>query len=152
MTNRRALAAAAGLALSLALVQGCAVQRTKAPQIDPKTAYALNLETQVKQANEDYLTFFTDAGTAVHQGRLTRDDVAKFNVVGAKLKVAIEEANRLTKVYATNYDTGTAQQVGLLLAQIAADFSDLLTAKTQAEAAKAQADLAAGHASHGGVK
>jgi hypothetical protein len=114
--------AVTAIILSLSL-SSCAIQRTKAPQIDARTTFAVNLETQVKQANDDYITFFKDVGTAHRNGGLTDGDVAALNTIGTHLKTTLEEADRLTKTYSANYDTGTASQIGGLLAQIATDFT-----------------------------
>lgn len=119
------------LAAPLLLSNGCAVQRSKAPQIDAKTAYALNLESQVTQANKDYIGFFTDVGKANRTGQLTPGDVAFLNKTGAHVKTALEEADRLTKAYASSYDQGVAGQVGMLLAQVAADLVTLNTSIAQ---------------------
>lgn len=119
------------LLLCLLVSNGCAVQRSKAPQIDAKTAYALNLESQVTQADKDYIQFFTDVGNANRAGQLTPGDVASLNKVGSHLKIALDEANRLTKAYASSYDQGTAGQVGTLLAQVAADLVTLSTSLAQ---------------------
>lgn len=114
------------LILVLALLtSSCAVQRSKAPQIDAKTAYALNLETQVTQANKDYTTFFTDVGNARRNRQLTDGDVTALNGVGHHLKGLLEEADRLTRAYAQSYDAGVAATIGSLLAQVAADLATL---------------------------
>jgi len=118
--------------ISLLLISGCAIQRTKAPQIDAKTTFAVNLETQVSQANKDYTTFFTDVGTAHRNGGLTDSDVAQLNIVGHRLKTIIDEADRLTRVYATNYDQNIAAQIGGLLSQISADFTTLFAQRATA--------------------
>ena len=115
-------------------LQGCAVQRSKAPQIDAKTAFALNLESQVTQANKDYTTFFTDVGNSQRAGLLTASDVAELNKIGHHLKSTIEEADRLTKVYATSYDQGAASTIGNLLSQIASDLVTLATTQAQMKA------------------
>lgn len=119
------------LLLCLLVSNGCAVQRSKAPQIDAKTAYALNLESQVTQANKDYIGFFTDVGNANRARQLTPGDVAFLNKTGARVKTALEEADRLTKAYASSYDQGVAGQVGTLLAQVAADLVTLNTSIAQ---------------------
>jgi hypothetical protein len=116
----------------LLLLTSCAVQRSKAPQIDSKTAYALNLETQVKQVNKDYVTFFTDLG----KSQVSPADIKKMNYVGGHLKYLIEEADRLTKTYAQNYDSAVASQIGLLLAQAANDFSNLYVMRSVATGGK----------------
>src|SRR5260221_7041663 len=108
---------------------GCAVQRTKAPQIDAKTAYALNLESQVTQGNKDYTTLFTDIGNAHRAGQLTDADVVSLNVIGNHLRSVLTEADRLTKVYATNYDQAVASQIGGLLSQIAPGIAQITTQK-----------------------
>lgn len=108
------------MVLSVVLA-GCAVQRSKAPQIDQKTAYALNLESQVTQINKDYTTFFSDLG----RSNVDAASIKRMNFVGTHLKGVIEEADRLTKTYAQNYDAAVASQIGLLLAQAAADLSNL---------------------------
>ena len=120
------------LFLALCLT-GCAVQRTQAPQINAQTAFALNLENQVTQANTDYKTIFTDIGKAHRAGTLTDSDVASLNVVGAHLQGIIQEANRLTKTYSANYDAGVASQIGGLLAQIAADIAQITAQSAQAK-------------------
>jgi hypothetical protein len=122
------------LLVLLLAFQGCAVQRSKAPQIDAKAAFALNLESQVTQANKDYTTFFTDVGNSQRAGLLTSDNVATLNIIGHKLKSTIEEADRLTKAYAASYDSGVAATIGSLLSQIAADLVVLATTQAQMKA------------------
>jgi hypothetical protein len=112
---------------------GCAVQRTQAPQINAQTAFALNLESQVTQANADYKTLFTDIGNAHRAGTLTDADVASLNVIGSHLQTLIQEANGLTKTYSANYDAGVASQIGGLLAQIAADIAQITAQNAQAK-------------------
>jgi len=127
----------AGL-LAVVLLAGCAVQRTKAPQIDAKTAFALNLETQVTQGNKDYTMLFADIGEAHRQGKLTDGDVSALNVIGMQLRSALTEADRLTKVYATNYDNRIAEQIGGLLAQVASDIAQITNQKAAALAGSHQ--------------
>jgi len=114
----------------LLLSNGCAVQRSKAPQIDAKTTYALNLESQVTQYNKDYMQFFQDVGIAQRAGQLTAANVTALNTIGSRTKVALEEADRLTKAYATSYDAGTAATIGSLLAQISSDLTLLVTTRS----------------------
>jgi hypothetical protein len=115
---------------------GCAVQRAKAPQIDAKTTYALNLESQVDQANSDYNTIFKDVGNAQRNGQLTQADVNNLNTIGHHLQGILQEADRLSKVYAQNFDASIAAQIGGLLSQIASDFAQLNTQKATAMAKK----------------
>jgi len=106
------------------------VQSSKAPQIDAKTTYALNLESQVTQYNKDYMQFFQDVGIAQRSGQLTTANVTALNTIGSRTKVALEEADRLTKAYATSYDAGTAATIGSLLAQISSDLTLLVTTRS----------------------
>lgn len=115
------------LAILLVTLNGCAVQSSKAPQIEPKVAYALNLESEVTQLDKDYTTFFQDVGTAHKSGQISDKALADLNVVGNHLKTVLDEANRLTKVYATNYDSTLASQIGALISQATIDLSNLYT-------------------------
>jgi len=121
------------LLCSALLWLGCAVQHSKAPQIDAKTTYALNLESQVSTANKDYTTLFTDIGNAHRAGQLTDGDVASLNAIGNHLRGLLTEADRLTKVYATNYDANVAAQIGALLAQISVDITQITSQKAGAK-------------------
>lgn len=123
------------IVLVAVVLMGCAVQSKKAPQIDPKTAYALNLEAQVTQANKDYQMLFTDIGNAQRTGTLTAAQVASLNNIGHHLQGLLGEADRLTKVYALNYDAGIASQIGGLLAQIASDLASI-TSQTPTQGVK----------------
>ena len=127
MVRRRVVA----LVLLCMLLNSCAVQHAKAPQIDAKTTYPLNLESQVTQANKDYLQFFTDAGNSQRAGVLTSSDLVALNRIGSRLKPLLEEADRLTKAYASSYDAGTAATIGSLLSQIAGDLTLLVTTSSQ---------------------
>jgi hypothetical protein len=120
----------------LFLLTGCAVQHSQAPQIDAKTTYAINLESQVTQVNKDYASFFTDVGNAQRAGQLSASDVARMNVIGSHLKGIIEEADRLTKTYGQNYDASVAAQIGSLLAQAALDLSNLSVLRAAATGGK----------------
>jgi hypothetical protein len=126
----RKIPAVLALPLLLALT-ACAVQHSKAPQIDAATTARLNLASQVDQANRDYKTFFSDVGDAQRAGRLSAPNVATLNQGGTQLKAFIEKANALEKIYAKNYDAGIATQISALLLEAAQLYAGMYTQRAQ---------------------
>lgn len=118
------------LVLSVALM-GCAVQSSKAPQIDPKTATALNIGENLKQLNADYVTFFRDAGDAQRRGQLSAAQVATLNGIGHKMKIALDSANQVFQTYSTSYDQGLVAQIQGYLFDAAQIYASLITSRTQ---------------------
>lgn len=90
------------IALSLPMVNGCAVFHKQAPQLPPAVATELNLADQLRQLERDYRTFFSDVGDAQRSGQLTAAEVAKLNTVGDKLKPVIERGNKAFQEWQAN--------------------------------------------------
>jgi hypothetical protein len=119
---------AGALAVNLS---GCAVQSSKAPQIDSKTATALNVGTNLAQLNKDYTTFFTDVGTAQRAGTLSASQVATLNGIGHQMKTALDAANKVFQTYSATYDQGAAAQIQGYLLDAAQFYAQLITNRTQ---------------------
>jgi len=133
------IAAVAVLAVTSAVAAfdgGCAVQRSKAPQISAATAGKLNVAAQVDQANKDYQTFYKDVGDAQRAGQLTADQVATLNAIGSKEKKVLEDANDLLKTYAANGDQSVATQISSLVVEAASLYTQAYTARATMLAGK----------------
>ncbi len=117
------------LALSL-FVYGCAVQRSKAPQISAKTAAEVNLAVQLDQANKDYVTFFKDVGKAKASGQLTDTQVASLIKIGNEMKEYLEKANAVAKSYEINRDQALVVQVTNLVQQAMNVYLSLVSNRT----------------------
>ena len=113
------------------LISACAVQKSQAPQIDPKTATALNIGENLKQLNKDYMTFFTDVGDAQRRGQLSASQVATLNSVGHKMKIGLDEANKVFVTYSSTYDQSLVSQIEGYLFDAAQIYASLVTTRTQ---------------------
>ncbi len=114
----------------LLVAYGCAVQRSKAPQISAKTATELNLAVQLQQANDDYVTFFKDVGKAKASGQLTDAQVASLIKIGKEMKEYLEKANAVAKSYEINHDQALAVQVANLVQQAMNIYLSLVSNRT----------------------
>jgi len=124
MVRRRVVVSLLALILVTA---GCAVQRTQAPQLKSQTITELNIAAQLKQANADYIQFFTDLGKQVPQP--TAATLAEINGVGHGLKTTLDTANGLWQTYNTNHDASLPAQISALLVTASADMAVLLAKK-----------------------
>lgn len=113
------------------LNNSCAVQKTKAPQIDPKTANALNIGVNLQQLNKDYKTFFTDLGVAQNAGTFSASQVATLNVIGNQMRVVLDNANKVYQTYSTSYDQSLVSQIQGYLLDAAQIYASLITHRTQ---------------------
>lgn len=118
------------LALTLVL-QGCAVVRSQAPQLDAKTALALNIGENLNQLNKDYTTFFTDVGAAQRRGQLSEGQVQTLNTMGHDMKKALDTANQVFVTYSANYDQSLTSQIQSYLLTAAQIYASLITQRTQ---------------------
>src|ERR1700756_6001011 len=89
----------------------CAVQHSKAPQITPQTTFELNTSNQLQQFQNDYKKFFTDVGNAQRVGTLSMAQVGQLNIIGDKIKLSLESANRTFRAYMVTHDEPTRLQV-----------------------------------------
>lgn len=128
MVHRRVVMVVLCLAL---LSNACAVQKLQAPQIDPKTATALNLGENLKQLNADYKTFFTDVGKAQRAGTLSGEQVAKLNAIGHPMKITLDSANRVFQTYSATYDQSLVSQIQGYLFDAAQIYTLLIMNRTQ---------------------
>ena len=124
-----------------AFLPGCAVQKSKAPQIASSTANALNFATLISQAQSDYENFFQDVGRLEKQGSLRSDQVAALNQTGAKIRDLLDGAGNLAQTFAQTKDAGIANQISAFLQQAAQIYAQLYATRsamlTQNAAAKA---------------
>lgn len=128
MVRRRVILTVLCLVL---LSNGCAVQKSQAPQIDPKTATALNLGENLKQLNADYRTFFKDVGDAQRRGQLSATQVDMLNNIGHGMKLALDNANKVFITYSQTYDQGAVAQIQGYLFDAAQIYATLITNRTQ---------------------
>lgn len=128
------------MALLLVASCGCAVQKSKAPQISPGTANALNYATIVSQSQTDYEKFFSDVGAEAKAGDLTPAQVQALNGIGSKMRDALDGAGTLVKTYEATRDETTAAKIAAYLSDAAAAFAQLYEARTQMLAGKAKAN------------
>lgn len=113
------------LAVAFFLFSGCAVQRSKAPQISPQTAKVLNFATLVSEAQADYKSFFTDVGARAKAGQLSAGQVAALNAAGSQMRDALDAAGALAKTYAQTGDQSTAARISAYLQTAAQAFATL---------------------------
>jgi hypothetical protein len=123
------------------LFSGCAVQKSKAPQISPATANALNFGTLVSESQADYVNFFQTVGQLEKAGALTAAQVSTLNDAGLKMRDALDSAGNLAQTFAaTNNQTIAAEIQGFLTtaaqvyAQIYAERAAMQTANARAKA------------------
>ena len=113
LTLRRSSSAVVCLLLTL-LLSACAIKN--APQVDKETQWRLNTASQLADLQANYITFFTDLGNAQRANLVTTRDVDRLNEIGARLKPAIEVANREWQAYiAAPSDDKRTQVINLLL-------------------------------------
>lgn len=117
---------------------GCAVQKSKAPQISSETANSLNFATLVAQSQADYGKFFSDVGAEEKAGDLTPAQVQSLNVIGSNMRDALDAAGSLVKTYEATHDETTAQKITSYISAAASAFAQLYTERTQMLAGKAK--------------
>ena len=120
------------LTLALAaswLVFGCAVQKSKAPQISATVANELNFATLVENAQSDYRILFTTIGQLERAGALTPGQVAHLNTAGDAMRDALDEAGSLVKTYEATQSATTAAKIQMYLSQAAQAFAVLYAEK-----------------------
>jgi hypothetical protein len=95
--------------ICLLLLAGCAVKN--APQINTETQWRLNTVSQLTDLQNNYTTFFKDAGDAQRAGIITGPQLLTLNSAGHKLKESIEYANTIWKQYVAAPDGDHKTQV-----------------------------------------
>ena len=113
-----------------AVLYGCAVQKSKAPQIAPQTADALNFATLVSNAQSDYRIFFSTVGDLERQGALSPQQVAHLNQYGAAMRDSLDEAGSLVKTFEATQSADTAAKIQMYLAQAAQAFAVIYSERT----------------------
>lgn len=128
---RNTFRAVLSFALSGALfLPGCAVQKSKAPQIASSTADALNFATLISSSQKDYVNFFEDVGAFQKQGALSADEVATLNSIGSKMRDLLDVAGNLAQTYAATKDAGVANQISAFLQQAAQIYAQLYATRS----------------------
>lgn len=118
----------APLVIVLALCSACAIRKNM-NNLDSETVWRLNTASQLQQLESDYRQLFTDVGAAQKQGILTGQEVGELNLIGGKLKPAIEAANAEFKAYAAQPSADKKGQVIALVLTAEQIFLDLSTKK-----------------------
>lgn len=115
----------AASALVFVLLSGCAIQKSRAPQIQPFTADALNVGTLVSEAQHDYITFFQTVGSLEKQGALSPAQVAALNGAGNNIRDLLDAAGGLTQTYASTQNQSVAQEITTYLTQAASIYAQI---------------------------
>lgn len=109
----------------LFLLSGCAIQRSKAPQISAPTADALNVATLVSNAQHDYVIFFQTVGSLEKQGALSPAQVAALNKLGMNARDALDAAGGLVQTYSATDNQGVQQEITAYLTSAASVYAQI---------------------------
>lgn len=103
---------------------------TKAnPNLTPQQTWEANTGTLLKTLQDQYISFFTDVGTAQRAGTLTAAQVSELNSKGVILKTTLEKANTLFKQFEVTKDEQLKVQVIGLITTSEQIVFDLTTRK-----------------------
>lgn len=128
--------------LLFVFLSGCAIQKSRAPQIAAPTADALNVATLVNEAQHDYIAFFQTVGSLEKQGALSAAQVAKLNAAGNNIRDLLDAAGGLTQTYAATQNQSVAQEITTYLTQAASIYAQIYAERASDLSSNANAKAA----------
>lgn len=120
------------------LISACAVQKSKAPQISPATADALNFATLVSESQADYVNFFQTVGQLEKAGALTPSQVAALNTAGLKMRDALDAAGNLAQTFAATDNQTIAAEIQGFLSTAAQVYAQIYAERAAMQAQNAR--------------